>query len=200
MNHSTGSAASVAFAIPEILENVLRHLSNRDMLRAKRTSKFFDAVVEGSKLIQEDLFLQPRSTGPRCINDLIFIFQDVNIFAQGSVAKRTSDQVFKHGPFQIAVWLTDELFQLDDQAKVLNMLVTQPVVPVVTARAVSASGRDTGRCRITNPVGVTLRDIVDQHSWWSERTDLIKDVWVYFRPDPPTKAGKRPGNSPRVLS
>jgi hypothetical protein len=199
MNHLSGSAIAAAFAIPEVLENVLRHLPPRDIFRAKRTSKFFEAVVQGSQLIQEDLFLRPRIAGHRAINNLIFILEDDPVRVEQDVVRYRSDRTSVHGPFQLAVRLADVLLQLNNQAKVLDMLVVQPVVLKVTARAVSFNGCDPGRCRITNPAGVTLRDVVDQYSWWSDRNDLIKNVWLYLGPDPPRKAGKRPGNAPRVI-
>jgi hypothetical protein len=180
MSQPAESAVSVAFAIPEVLENVLRHLPPRDVHRAKRTSKFFDAVVQGSQLIQEDLFLRPRTAGPRCVNSLIFILEDVPTRVQQGIVRYKSDSRFVYGPFQLAIRLTDELFQLDYQSNALNMLVVQPVESKVTARAVSTKGHDPGRCRITNPAGVTLRDVFDQYSWWSDRTDLPKNIWVYI--------------------
>ncbi|KAF1819812.1 uncharacterized protein K489DRAFT_59117 [Dissoconium aciculare CBS 342.82] len=150
MDHhqENGSAMSRALAIPEVLEDILLHLPPRDILRAQQISNFFQAVIRGSKLLQENIFLLPQqAAATRCTNGLIF------------------DQ-------------TDALLQLDDQVTALSMLVAQPPQPRVTVRAISVEGHQPGVCRITNPAGVTLRDVRCQYSWWSDRTVPPLNVWL----------------------
>jgi hypothetical protein len=176
MSQENKSAVSAALAIPEILENVLRYLSSRDILRVQRTSQFFAAVIHGSKVIQEDLFLLPRRTHrPRRINHLIF--------DQKSGPKHIPAPQARHGPLRLTVRLTDELLLLDDQATVLNMLIVQPAEVGVTARATSVKGHNPGVCRITNPHGVTLRDVRCQYSWWSDRAIRPENVWLNLPED-----------------
>jgi hypothetical protein len=84
----------------------------------------------------------------------------------------------KYDPLHLTGRLTDALLQLDDQVTALSMLVAQPPQPRVTVRAISAEGHQPGVCRITNPAGVTLRDVRCQYSWWSDRTIPPLNVWL----------------------
>jgi hypothetical protein len=84
----------------------------------------------------------------------------------------------KYDSLHLTGRLTDALLQLDDQVTALSMLVAQPPQPRVTVRAISVEGHQPGVCRITNPAGVTLRDVRCQYSWWSDRTVPPLNVWL----------------------
>jgi hypothetical protein len=53
------SSASQVFRIPELLELVLLHLAQRDILLAQRVSRSFRQTIEGSLRLQRALFLAP---------------------------------------------------------------------------------------------------------------------------------------------
>jgi hypothetical protein len=61
---SQHSKAKEALHIPEIAENILSNLSPTDLLRAQLVDKSIFLTIQGSRVLQQNLFLQPRLTGP----------------------------------------------------------------------------------------------------------------------------------------
>jgi hypothetical protein len=49
------------FDTPELCEHILSHLSTTDLIRTKRVRRRFDEVITSSPVLQENLFLRPRS-------------------------------------------------------------------------------------------------------------------------------------------
>ena len=52
-------SASKAFAIPELLEAILLHLTTRDLLLSQRVAKNWKSTIEASRLLRQALFLDP---------------------------------------------------------------------------------------------------------------------------------------------
>ena len=51
--------ATKVFAIPELLEAILLHLSTRDLLLSQRVAKTWKTTIDGSHLLRQALFLDP---------------------------------------------------------------------------------------------------------------------------------------------
>ena len=52
-------SASKAFAIPELLEAILLHLTTRDLLLSQRVAKNWKSTISASRLLRQALFLEP---------------------------------------------------------------------------------------------------------------------------------------------
>ena len=52
-------SASKAFAIPELLEAILLHLTTRDLLLSQRVAKTWKPTISASRLLRQALFLEP---------------------------------------------------------------------------------------------------------------------------------------------
>ncbi|KAK1814799.1 hypothetical protein LTR12_010846 [Friedmanniomyces endolithicus] len=63
-NNDRGKAAAKAFELPEVLEEILLHLSIPDLHQAEDTSRDFRSTVAGSPRLQRKLFRSTASTDP----------------------------------------------------------------------------------------------------------------------------------------
>jgi hypothetical protein len=61
---SQHSKAKEALHLPEIAENILSNPPPMDLLRAQLVDKTMFHIIQGSLVLQQNLFLKPRSTGP----------------------------------------------------------------------------------------------------------------------------------------
>jgi hypothetical protein len=54
------------FDTPELCEHILSHLSTVDLIHTKRVCRYFDEVISSLPVLQENLFLRPRSKTILC--------------------------------------------------------------------------------------------------------------------------------------
>ncbi|KAH9845451.1 F-box domain-containing protein 9, partial [Teratosphaeria destructans] len=59
MDHPAESSITQVLRLPELLELILLHLPQRDILLCQRTTRHFRQTVEGSIRLQRALFLAP---------------------------------------------------------------------------------------------------------------------------------------------
>jgi hypothetical protein len=65
-SHMDKSSILVVFTTPELCEHILVNLNIYELSRAKRVCRQFSEVINGSPLLQQALFLSPRSSKTVC--------------------------------------------------------------------------------------------------------------------------------------
>jgi hypothetical protein len=141
--------ATEAFHIPEIAENILAHLAIEDLLHVEQVDRKLFAIIQGSPVLQTNLFLKPRQTGPfamLCSTDTVRIarlwdlkpgqsplFCRVKALVDDHATHTTSESGPTTNTGNMFLMLTsdDRLTTEPRGARVSSMLVCQPPVRVM---------------------------------------------------------------------
>jgi hypothetical protein len=141
--------ASEAFHIPEIAEKIFSHLVIEDLLHVEKVDRKIFAIIQGSPVLQTNLFLKPRQTGPfamLCSTDTARIarlwalkprqsplFCRVKALVEDHAADTTSEirPTTHTGNMFLMLRSDDRLTTEARGARVSSMLVCQPPVRVM---------------------------------------------------------------------
>jgi hypothetical protein len=124
-----------ALHIPEIAERILSHLAIEDLLHVEQVDRKLFAIIQGSPVLQTNLFLKPRQIGPfamLCSTDTVRI---ARLWAlkprQSPLFCRVKALVDDNtGNMMLVLTSNDRLTTETRGARVSSMLVCQPPVHV----------------------------------------------------------------------
>jgi hypothetical protein len=142
--------ATEAFHIPEIAENILSHLVVEDLLHVGQVDRKIYTIIQGSPVLQTNLFLKSRQTGPSAMlssTDTVRIsrlwylklklrqsplFCRVKALVEDHPADTISESrpTTNTGKMMLRLTNDDRLTTEPRGARVLSMLVCQPPVHV----------------------------------------------------------------------
>lgn len=186
MMNST-SAPEKALGVNKLLENILSHLPMKDLIHAQSVCKQWRAVIDGSKVLGQHLFLENkavdlkplrRCTSMACLGSdhhMVYHFpeQDLHPLLPRSGYISPSSRInFSMEYDDVMCMRSWRSSWPSGQWK--DMFAVQPPATSATIEVLSLGDKE--QVEITNPAGIRLGDIVgafhDEH--------VATEVWVDF--------------------